>query len=167
MKYHKLKTTWFCKVGCGSIEPWILPPEYKEYEDIFSKLPLEKGLPEHQPWDHWILLKEGTQPTFGLVYACSERELQVLKAYLEKSLAKGYIRPSNSPVGFLVLFTPKKDGNLWVCVDYWKLNKITIPDQGPLPRINESLDRINGAMIFTTMDIVDAYHQIQIAKGDE
>ena len=83
-------------------------------------------LPKHQPWDHEIKLQPGTEPEFGPIYQLSEKELQVLREYLEENLKKGFIRESQSPAGYLILFAPKKDRSLRLCVDYRKLNNITI-----------------------------------------
>ena len=69
----------------------------------------EQALPEHKPWDHEIVLQEGEQPTFGLIYQLLERELAVLQEYLDKALAKGYIRPLKSLAGYPIMFVPKKD----------------------------------------------------------
>ena len=83
-------------------------------------------LPKHQPWDHEIKLQPGTEPEFGPIYQLSEKELQVLREYLEENLKKGFIQESQSPAGYPILFAPKKDRSLRLCVDYRKLNNITI-----------------------------------------
>ena len=83
-------------------------------------------LPKHQPWDHEIKLQPGTEPGFGPIYQSSEKELQVLREYLEENLKKSFIQESQSPAGYPILFAPKKDGSLQLCVDYRKLNNITI-----------------------------------------
>ena len=69
-------------------------------------------LPKHQPWDHEIKLQQGTEPGFGLIYQLSEKELQVLREYLEENLKKGFIQESQSTAGYLILFVPKKDRSL-------------------------------------------------------
>ena len=97
----------------------------------------------------------------------SEKESQALRDYVTDQLRKGNIRPSKSPAGHGVLFVPKKDGGLRLCVDYRPLNNITIKDRHPLPRIDEMQDRIRGAKYFTKLDITDAYYRLRIAKGDE
>jgi hypothetical protein len=112
-------------------------------------------------------LKEGIYLTLGPLYACSEKELQTLKEYIKQNLANGFIWPLNLPVGFPVLFAPKKDRNLWVCVDYRTLNKITIPDRGMIPWTDESLDKIRDAKIFTAMDLIGVYNRVWIAEGDK
>ena len=83
-------------------------------------------LPKHQPWDHEIKLQPGTEPEFGPIYQLSEKELQVLHEYLEENLKKSFIRESQLPAGYPILFAPKKDRSLQLCVDYRKLNNITI-----------------------------------------
>ena len=83
-------------------------------------------LSKHQPWDYEIKLQPGTEPGFRPIYQLSEKELQVLHEYLEENLKKGFIQESQSPAGYLILFTPKKDRSLQLCVDYRKLNNITI-----------------------------------------
>ena len=71
-------------------------------------------------------MQPGTEPEFGPIYQLSEKELQVLHKYLEENLKKGFIQESQSPAGYLILFALKKDRSLQLCVDYRKLNNITI-----------------------------------------
>ena len=124
-------------------------------------------LPKHQPWDHEIKLQPGTEPGFGPIYQLSEKELQVLREYLEENLKKGFIQESQSPAGYPILFAPKKDRSLRLCVDYRKLNDITIKNQYPLPNANELRDRISQATIFTKLDLKGAYNLIHMKKGEE
>ena len=93
--------------------------------------------------------------------------MKVLKDYLSKNEAAGRIRPSQSRAGAPILFVPKADGGLRLCVDYRGLNKITVKNRYPLPLISEILDRIQGAQYFTKLDIKDAYYRIRIREGDE
>jgi len=79
----------------------------------------------------------------------------------------GRIRPSKSPAGSPILFVPKKDGSLRLCVDYRGLNKVTIKNRYPLPLISEILDRVVGAQYFSKIDLKEAYHRIRIQEGDE
>lgn len=72
----------------------------------------------HSHYDHEIVLKEGTQPRFHKIYQLNEKQQAVLDEYLEENLRKGYIRPSKSPAGYPILFVPKKNGKLRLCVDY-------------------------------------------------
>src|SRR3989440_229865 len=144
-----------------------LPKKYQQFANLFTKTKGPEVLPKHQPWDHTIPLQEGKQPTFGPVYSCSEKELQALREYLDENLAKGFIRESTSPAGYPILFVPKKNGKLRLCVDYSQLNNITIKNRYPLPRIDEIMDRINGAQRYTKLDLQGAYNLIRMAQGEE
>jgi hypothetical protein len=97
----------------------------------------------------------------------SHEELKELKVQLEELLAKGYIKPSKSPYGALVLFVHKKDGTLRMCVDYKALNKAMVKNRYPLPRINDLFDCLSGVKVFSSIDLRSGYYQIWIAEGDE
>jgi hypothetical protein len=94
-------------------------------------------------------------------------ELKELKVQLEELFAKGYIKPSKSPYGALVLFVHKKDGMLRMCVDYRALNKATVKNRYPLPRIDDLFDRLSGAKMFNKIELRWRYYQIWIAERDE
>jgi len=79
---------------------------------------------------------------------------------------KGFIRPSVSPFGAPVLFVHKKEGTLRLCVDYRALNKVTIKNRYPLPRIDDLIDRLAGSKYFTKIDLYSGYHQIRIKEDD-
>jgi transposase InsO family protein len=153
------------KLYATSDEPRILD-EYREFGDLFKAF-AEGVLPEHGPFDHEINTMEGTEPTFKPIYQLSEKESQTLKEYIDENLKKGYIRPSKSSAGYPIIFVPKKDGSLRLCVDYRHLNSITIKDRHPLPLINEIQDRLCGAHWFSKYDITNAYHRIRIKPGHE
>ena len=93
-------------------------------------------------------------------------ELTELKIQLQELLDKGYIRPSVSPWGAPVLFVKKKDGTLRLCIDYRQLNKVTIKNKYPLPRINDLFDQVGEERIFSKLDLRSGYHQIHIKKED-
>ena len=93
--------------------------------------------------------------------------MEILREYLKNALAKGWIRPSKSPSGAPILFVPKKDGSMRLCVDYRGLNRITIKNRYPLPLISEMLDRLGHSKIFSKLDLRDAYHRLRIKEGDE
>ena len=93
-------------------------------------------------------------------------ELKELKAQLQDLLDKGFIRPSVSLWGAPVLFVKKKDGTLRLCIDYRQLNKITIKNKYPLPRIDDLFDELQGAQYFSKIDLWSGYHQLKIRKED-
>ena len=96
----------------------------------------------HRPRDLKIELEDGQSPPIGLVYSVSQTELQLLREFLDKHLAMGFIRPLLSPHGAPVLFTQKKDGSLCLCTNFQTLNKITKKDQYPLPHVTDLLDSL-------------------------
>ena len=81
------------------------------------------------------------------------KEMEELKSQLEEFLDKGYIRPSVSPWGAPVLFVRKKDASLRLCIDYMELNKVTINNKYPLPRIDDLFDQLRGVGIFSKIDL--------------
>jgi len=87
--------------------------------------------------------------------------------YISENLAKGFIRPSKSPAAYPVLFQRKKDGSLRFCVDYRKLNEVTVKDSYPLPLYNLFFEEIRGSNYFTKLDLKAAYNLVRIRKGDE
>ena len=142
------------------------PPVYREFFDLFSKDKADL-LPEHSEFDHSIPLQDGREPPFGPLYGMNPAELKALREYLDENLARGFIRPSTSPAGSPILFVKKKDGTLRLCVDYRGLNAVTIKDRTPLPLINETLNNLRGAKIFTALDLRGAYNLLRIKEGEE
>ncbi|GBG61569.1 hypothetical protein CBR_g22366 [Chara braunii] len=96
----------------------------------------------------------------------SEEELSVLRAQLDDLLEKGWIRPSSSPYGAPILFVRKKNKDLRLCIDYCKLNTQTVKNVGPLPRIDDLLERLGGAKFFSKLDLKSGYHQLEIRQED-
>lgn len=144
-----------------------IPSDYHEYIDLFLKEVADAKLPPHRYIDHEIPLEEGTKPPFGPLYSMSELELKALREYLEENLSKGFIRASSSSAASPVLFAKKADGSLRFCVDYRALNKITKKNRYPLPLIDETLNRIRSAKVFTRLDLRAAFNLIRIKEGDE
>ena len=149
-----------------TINSLTIPFQYNEYAAQFSDIEAGK-LPSFKQGDHAIELIEGTEPPFGPLYNLSQTELKALREYLDDAVAKGTVRHSTSPAGAPILFVPKKDGGLRLCVDYRGLNKVTIKNRHPLPLIGETLDRLCGAKIFSKLDLKDAFNRLRIREGDE
>src|SRR3984957_15632131 len=96
----------------------------------------------------------------------SPAELDELKNQLDELVAAGFIQPSKSPFGAPVLFVKKKDGSMRMCVDYRDLNRITVKNRYPLPRMEELFDRLKGAKYFSKIDLRSGYHQVRIHPDD-
>ncbi|KAH7483616.1 hypothetical protein FOMA001_g6895 [Fusarium oxysporum f. sp. matthiolae] len=143
-----------------------LPEELQEFQDVFSPKEAEK-LPPHRAGDHHIELIPGGKLPFGPLYGMSREELTALREWLNENLRKGFIRPSSSPVASPVLFVKKPGGGLRFCVDYRALNNITVKDRYPLPLIKESLNNLSGMKYFSRIDIVSAFNNLRIEKGQE
>jgi len=94
------------------------------------------------------------------------KELQELKVQLEELLEKGFIRPSVSPWGAPVLFVKKNDESMRMCIDYRELNKLTIRNKYPLPRIEDLFDQLKGTAIFSKIDLRSGYHQLKVLPAD-
>ena len=93
-------------------------------------------------------------------------ELKELKIQLQELQEKGFIRPSFSSWGAPVLFVQKKNGTMRLCIDYRELNKVTIKNKYPLPRIDDLFDQLQGAAVFSKIDLRSGYHQLKIKEDD-
>ncbi|CAI5474821.1 unnamed protein product [Closterium sp. Yama58-4] len=137
----------------------------RRYPEIFAD-DLPDGLPPQRPEDHRIELEPGAKPTVRSQWRLSQPELDELRKQLDYLLSKGFIRPSTSPYAAPILFTPKKDGGLRMCIDYRALNRITIKSRYPIPRADDLLDQLRGAQFFSKIDLRGGYHQIRVFTDD-
>ena len=136
----------------------------RDFPDVFpEELP---GLPVDRATEFVIDLLPGAAPISKAPYRMAPTELKELKVQLQELLDKGYIRPSISPWGAPVLFVKKKDGSVRLCIDYRELNKLTIKNRYPLPRIDDLFDQLQGAQVFSKIDLRSGYHQLKIKEGD-
>ncbi|KAL0551906.1 hypothetical protein IC582_010998 [Cucumis melo] len=136
----------------------------RDYPDVFpEELP---GLPPHTEVEFAIELELGTVPISRAPNRMAPAELKELKVQLQELLNKGFIRPSVSPWGTPVLFVKKKDGSMRLCIDYRELNKVTVKNRYPLPRIDDLFDQLQGATVFSKIDLRSGYHQLRIKDGD-
>lgn len=139
-------------------------PIVNEFPEVFpEELP---GIPPEREIEFCIDLLPGTQPISIPPYRMAPIELKELKGQLQDLLEKGFIRPSTSPWGAPVLFVKKKDGTLRLCVDYRQLNKVTVRNKYPLPRIDDLFDQLHGASCFSKIDLRSGYHQLRIRQED-
>ena len=132
----------------------------RDFRDMFvDEIP---ELTPRREIDFSIDLLPDSTPISKAPYQMSLPELTELKIQLQELLDKEYIRPSVSPWGAPVLFVKKKDGTLRLCIDYRQLNKITIKNKYPLPRINDLFDQLCRAKIFSKLDLRFGYDQVRI-----
>lgn len=135
-----------------------------EFSDVFlDDLP---GIPPDREIEFGIDLLPDTHPISIPPYRMAPAELKELKEQLKDLLDKGFIRPSVSPWGAPVLFVRKKDGSLRMCIDYRQLNKVTIKNKYPLPRIDDLFDQLQGASYFSKIDLRSGYHQLKVRECD-
>jgi hypothetical protein len=135
----------------------------QEFEDVFQEIP---GFPPKREIDFSIDLVPGVSPVSKTPYRMSTPELKELQMQLEELLKKGYIRPSVSPWGAPILFVKKKDGTLRLCIDFRQLNKATVKNKYPLPKIDDLFDQLRGEKIFSKIDLRSGYHQVRIKEED-
>ena len=136
----------------------------RKFQDVFpDELP---GLPPHREFDFSIEVYPGTDPISVSPYRMAPLELKELKTQLDELLGKGFIRPSTSPWGAPVLFVKKKDGTLRLCIDYRKLNRVTVKNKYPLLRIDDLFDQLKGAKYFSKIDLRTRYHQLRVREED-
>jgi Reverse transcriptase (RNA-dependent DNA polymerase) len=137
----------------------------EDFSDIFPH-DLPHGLPPKRSIDLKIDLLTDTKPVKRPIYKLSEEELKLLKSQIDELLEEGFIRPSTSSWGSSVIFVPKKEGGLRMRIDYRALNKATIRNNYPLPRIDEVWDQIGGSKYFSSLDLRSGYNQIRAAEED-
>ncbi|XP_052723892.1 uncharacterized protein LOC108325741 [Vigna angularis] len=135
-----------------------------DFPDVFpDEVP---GLPPVREVEFTIDLVTTAAPISVQPYRMAPAELAELKMQIEELMDKKFIRPSVSPWGAPVLLVKKKDGSSRLCIDYRQLNKLTIKNKYPLPRIDDLLDQLQGAYVFSKIDLRSGYHQIRVKEGD-
>nr|AAL79340.1 Putative 22 kDa kafirin cluster; Ty3-Gypsy type [Oryza sativa]AAM48279.1 Putative 22 kDa kafirin cluster; Ty3-Gypsy type [Oryza sativa Japonica Group]AAP53268.1 retrotransposon protein, putative, Ty3-gypsy subclass [Oryza sativa Japonica Group] len=148
-------TNLICKLCPITIDGWeltadLIPLDMHDFDIILGM--------------DWLL--PGTSPIYKAPYRMAPVELKELKLQLKELEDKGFIHPSVSPWGAPVLFVKKKDGSLRLCTDYRELNKVTIKNKYPLPRIDDLFDQLQGARVFSKIDLQSGYHQLKIKPSD-
>ena len=136
----------------------------REFPDIFAdEIP---SLPPKRQMDFTIDLLPGAIPISEVPYRMAPAELRELKEQLQDLLDKGFIRPNVSPWGAPILYVKTKDGTMWMCIDYQHLNKVTVKNKYPLPRIDDLLNQLRGAQYFSKIDLRSGYHQLKVRDED-
>ncbi|GJU74376.1 putative nucleotidyltransferase, ribonuclease H [Tanacetum coccineum] len=139
-------------------------PVVREFPDVFPEnLP---GLPPDRQVEFQIDLIPGATPVARAPYRLAPSEMQELSNQLQELSDRGFIRPSTSPWGAPVLFVKKKDGSFRMCIDYRELNKLTIKNRYPLPRIDDLFDQLQGSSVYSKIDLRSGYHQLRVRDED-
>ena len=157
-----MKARRFMRKGCEAFLALILDskreqvnleniPLIREFHDVFPEELL--GVPPKREVDLSIEVVQGTNPISRTLYRMAPIELKELKTQLQELLDKGFIRPSVSPWGAPVLFVKKKDGTLRMCIDYRQINRVTVKNKYPLPRIEDLFHQLRGASVFSKIDL--------------
>ncbi|GKE10993.1 putative reverse transcriptase domain-containing protein [Tanacetum coccineum] len=124
------------------------------------------GLPPTRQVEFQIDLIPGAAPVARAPYRLAPSEMKELSEQLQELSDKGFIRPSSSPWGAPVLFVKKKDGSFRMCIDYRELNKLTVKNRYPLPRIDDLFDQLQGSSVYSKIDLRSGYHQLRVREGD-
>nr|GEY16199.1 putative reverse transcriptase domain-containing protein [Tanacetum cinerariifolium] len=124
------------------------------------------GLLLTRPVEFQIDLVPGAAPVARAPYRLAPSEMKVLSEQLKELYDKGFIRPSSLPWGAPVLFVKKKDGSFRMCIDYQELNKLTVKNRYPLPRIDDLFDQLQGSSVYSKIDLRFGYHQLRVREED-
>ncbi|GJY71770.1 putative reverse transcriptase domain-containing protein [Tanacetum coccineum] len=139
-------------------------PIVQDFPEVFpDDLP---GLPQTRQVEFQIDLILGAAPVAWAPYRLAPAEMKELLEQLQELSDKGFIRPSSSPWGAPVLFVKKKDGSFRMCINYQELNKLTVKNRYPLPRIDDLFDQLQGSSIYSKIDLRLGYHQLRIREED-
>ena len=166
---EQVKILWSKQINLATIKLTnsTLSEEYRDFMKLFADKASEETLSAHQSWDHRILIIEDKISEKTSIYSLSSEKLEALCTYLNENLKKRFIRKSQSLTGYSILFISKKNKTLWLCVNYWGLNNITVKNSYSLSLILKLQDWLQGAKIFSKFDISDTYNQILIKSGEE
>ncbi|GKD36469.1 putative reverse transcriptase domain-containing protein [Tanacetum coccineum] len=133
--------------------------KYIKIEDLSGLLPTRQV-------EFQIDLVPGVAPVARAPYRLAPSELQELSTQLQELSDKGFIRPSSSPWGSPVLFVKKKDESFRMCIDYRELNKLTVKNRYPLPRIDDLFDQLQGSSVYPKINLRSGYHQLRVRDED-
>lgn len=150
----------------AKLDEHTIPNSYNDYRDVFEKKASER-FPESRPYDHAIDLKPDFIPKNCKVYPLSPKEQTLMDEFIDDNLRKGYIRPSKSPMASPFFFVAKKDGTFRPCQDYRYLNDGTVKNAYPIPLVQELVDKLKGATVFSKLDLRSGYNNVRIRDGDQ
>ena len=134
----------------------------EHYPDVFTNKPGRT-----KKLTHKIQIKDGTRPIQVGPYRCAPKRREIIEENINDMLKEGIITPSKSPWASPVVLAPKKDGTLRFCIDYRKLNAITVKDAYPIPRIDDTLDALEEAKFISTLDLRSGYWQVEMDQKSQ
>ena len=145
----------------------VVPEEYHKFLDVFSK-EASDTLSEHSKYDYKIRFLEGYKD-YGnsSLRAMSEPKLQFVKKFVEEHLKKGFIEASSAPCLSSIMLAVKPGGDVRFCVDYRRLNELTVKDAYSIPLIEETLTQLKNVKVFTKIDIRQAFYKLRMAADSE
>lgn len=146
--------------------PSVVSNVLQAFNDVFPE-EIPAGLPPLRGIEHQIDLIPGASLPNRPPYRTNPEETKEIQRQVQELLDKGYVRESLSPCAVPVILVPKKDGTWRMCVDCRAINNITIRYRHPIPRLDDMLDELSGAVIFSKIDLRSGYHQIRMKEGDE
>ena len=169
-----MKAQSLLKKGCDEYLAYIVRddkdvklediPIVRDFPDVFhEELP---RLPPKREVEFTIKLVSGTTPISKALYRMALLELKEPKTQLQEMLDRGFIRPSVSPWGALVLIVKKKDETLRLCIDYRELNKVTVKNKYPLPKIDDLFDQFQESCVFSKIDLRSRYYHLKMKDED-
>ncbi|GKD21229.1 putative reverse transcriptase domain-containing protein [Tanacetum coccineum] len=139
-------------------------PIVRDFPEVFPED--LSGLPPTRQVEFQIDLVPGAAPVARAPYRLAPSEMKELSEQLKELSDKGFIRPSSSPWGAPVLFVKKKDGSFRMCIDYRELNKLTVKNRYPLPRIDDLFDQLQGSSVYSKINLRSGYHQLRVREED-
>ncbi|GJY73546.1 putative reverse transcriptase domain-containing protein [Tanacetum coccineum] len=139
-------------------------PIIRDFPEVFPE-ELQVTTPRARMSFRMILVPKAA-PVARAPYRLAPSEMKELSVQLQELLEKGFIHPSSSPWGAPVLFVKKKDGSFRMCIDYRELNKLTVKNRYPLPRIDDLFDQLQGSSVYSKIDLRSGYHQLRIKEED-
>ncbi|GKA56368.1 putative reverse transcriptase domain-containing protein [Tanacetum coccineum] len=152
-------------ISCTKTQKYLLKGCHVFLANIIAKKDLP-GIPPARQVEFQIDLVPGAAPVARAPYRLAPSEMKELSDQLQELSDKGFIRPSSSPWGAPVLFVKKKDGSFRMCIDYQELNKLTVKNRYPLPRIDDLFDQLQGSSVYSKIDLRSGYHQLRVREED-
>ncbi|GJZ86375.1 putative reverse transcriptase domain-containing protein, partial [Tanacetum coccineum] len=139
-------------------------PIVRDFPEVFLEdLP---DIPPTRQVEFQIDLIPGAAPVARAPYRLASSEMKELSDQLKELSDKGFIRPNSLPWGAPILFVKKKDRSFRMCIDYLELNKLTVKNHYPLPRIDDLFDQLQGSSVYSNIDLRSGYHQLRVREED-